>query len=66
VTMPDVTKIIAFEQGELDDEGVLELFSGLLASGLVWSLQGFYGRTATALIENGWLSPDGERLKEIA
>lgn len=62
MTTPDVDKIIAFEQGELDEDGTLELFGGLIASGLVWSLQGSYGRTARALIDGGFISEDGEVL----
>jgi hypothetical protein len=58
--MPDVDQIIAFESGELEADGVLELFSGLIASGLAWSLQGTYGRTARDLIEAGYITPEGE------
>jgi len=63
MTMPDVSKIIAFENGELDSDGVLDLFAELIASGLVWQLQGSYGRTARDLIEGGWISAEGEVLK---
>ena len=67
MTTPDVEKIIAFENGELDEDGVLDLFAGLISSGLVWSLQGAYGRTAAALIEGGWITPEGDRTeKEIS
>lgn len=45
--------IITFEQGELDQDGVVELFQHLVDTGLAWSLQGSYGRCATALIEAG-------------
>lgn len=45
--------IIAFEKGELDEEKTLALFQSLVNSGLAWTLQGSYGRTATALIEAG-------------
>lgn len=62
MTMPDVNKIIAFESGDLDDEGVLELFGELIASGVAWQLQGTYGRTADALIRQGLISPEGEVL----
>lgn len=62
MTMPDIDQIIAFENGELDDDGVVELFAGLIRSGLVWSLQGRYGRTANDLIVNGYISPEGEVL----
>ena len=45
-----------FEDGQLDDDAVIELFQKLVDSGLVWQLQGFYGRTAAALIEEGLVS----------
>lgn len=46
-------KIIRYEQGEMDDSEMVELFQELVNSGLAWELQGHYGRTAIALIENG-------------
>ncbi len=49
-----VSFIIAFEGGELSDEEIIEGFQHLIDSGLAWSLQGFYGRTAQALIEAGY------------
>jgi hypothetical protein len=52
--MDQVDKIMAFEQGDLDDDGVIELFQDLIDSGLAWQLQGSYGRMANALIENGY------------
>ena len=51
--MANVSQIIAFENGELDEEETITLFQGLVDSGLAWSLQGFYGRTARDLIEAG-------------
>lgn len=51
--MDQVNQIIAYEQGELDDEQTIELFQALVNSGLAWQLQGHYGRTAARMIEAG-------------
>jgi len=45
--------IIAFEQGDLDEEGTIALFQRLIDNGQAWNLQGSYGRTAHHLIEAG-------------
>ena len=52
-------KIIDFECGLLDDTGVLELFAELISSGKAWKLQGSYGRTASSLIDAGYIDTDG-------
>jgi hypothetical protein len=50
--------IIAFETGDMDtEEQVFELFQHLVDTGMAWSLQGHYGRTAQALIEEGLIRP---------
>jgi hypothetical protein len=54
-----VDNIIAYEQGELSDQEVVRLFADLVRSGMAWSLQGSYGRTATALIKEGWIDREG-------
>lgn len=51
--LPPVGQIVAYENGELDAEGVVELFQGMIDSGVVWRLQGSYGRAAAQLIEAG-------------
>jgi len=51
--MDHLDKIIAYEQGELSDDDTIELFQELIDSGLVWKLQGHYGRTAADLIKCG-------------
>ena len=45
--------IMAFESGQLDNDAIVEGFQYLIDSGLAWSLQGSYGRTANSLIETG-------------
>ena len=52
--MDQIDKIISYEQGELDKEGIIELFQELINSGLAWRLQGSYGRMAAHLIEAGY------------
>ena len=61
----EVGAIMAYEQGDLDDQGTLDLFSHLIKNGHAWSLQGSYGRTAQALIEAGWLDEKGTQLKSL-
>lgn len=51
----EVSFIMAYEGGELDDEEELIAgFQQMIDSGVVWKLQGHYGRTAQALIEAGY------------
>ena len=50
----DITSaIMAFEDGGLDDDEMIELFQHLVTTGLAWQLQGSYGRAAAALINAG-------------
>jgi hypothetical protein len=60
--MPDFTRLMAFENGELNNEETVELFSELVKSGMAWQLQGFYGRTAKSMIEQGYLDGEGNIL----
>lgn len=53
VAMDQIGAIIEYEQGELDEDQIVELFQSLLDSGLVWQLQGHYGRMAVALLNQG-------------
>ena len=65
VTQEDIDltgRIIDYEEGELDDNGIISLFAELVRTGLAWKLQGSYGRTATDLIRQGLISTAGEIL----
>lgn len=55
--MIDIGEIIKYENGELDEESTITLFQTLVDTGLAWTLQGHYGRTATALIDAGAVNP---------
>jgi hypothetical protein len=49
-------RIIAYEQGDLDEDDTVALFQALVDNGMAWKLQGHYGRTAARLIEAGLVS----------
>jgi hypothetical protein len=51
--MDDVDFIMAYEGGELNDDEIIAGFQKLIDSGMVWSLQGSYGRMAARLIDAG-------------
>ena len=58
--MTDIAdRIISYEMGAMNDAETLELFSELISNKMAWGLQGHYGRTANALIEDGWIDSDG-------
>jgi len=52
--MSILNQVIAYEQGELDEDGIIDLFQELITSGMAWQMQGSYGRTAKALIDAGY------------
>ena len=60
-----VGNIISHESGELDGNETLELFSHLIKNGMAWTLQGAYGRAASSLIDNGYISSKGKIVKEL-
>lgn len=51
--MPDINDIMAWENGEMDEEREEVFFQKLVDSGLAWTLQGMYGRRAKELIRMG-------------
>ena len=51
--MPSITKIMAFEEGAMTEDEIIVFIQDGINRGWVWRLQGFYGRTAQALIEAG-------------
>ena len=57
-----VSLLTDFEMGELDSHETLELFGGLISTGLINELQGYYQRTARDLVETGFLSNEGDVL----
>jgi hypothetical protein len=59
--MDHLNEMIAWEQGELDQEQTIELFQALVNNGIVWHLQGCYGRTAAYLIGAGYVTPKARR-----
>ena len=49
-------RITAYEKGELNQEQTIQLFQELVDSGIVWDLQGHYGRLAYQLMEAGLIN----------
>lgn len=48
-----VADLLAFEDEQLDPEGVIWLFQRLVDTGMAWKLQSYYGRIARNLIDVG-------------
>jgi hypothetical protein len=53
-------KIMAYEGGEMTMPEAVYFFSELVRTGMAWSLQGSYGRTAMGLIDAGVLMSNGD------
>jgi hypothetical protein len=47
--------IEGIEDASIDEQ--LQAWQSLVDSGVVWQLQGWYGRTATQLIQQGLINP---------
>lgn len=62
--MDHLSFIIAYEDGAIHDvEELINGFAAMIKDGVVWQLQGHYGRTAASFIENGYISPEGDVLR---
>lgn len=51
--MVDIEKIVAYENDEMSNAEITKFFQELIDNGMVWTLQGHYGRMAAALIDVG-------------
>lgn len=45
--------IMAYEAGVLDQDAIVALFQYLVDTGMAWTLQGSYGRTAMDMLKAG-------------
>jgi hypothetical protein len=61
-----VLAIMEYEQGELSALQTLELFGHLIRTNTVWDLQGHYGRTAMALLEEGLIDAETGNITDLA
>lgn len=61
-----VDGISRYESGELGDAETVELFQHLVNTGVAWSLQGHYSRTAWHMIHEGLVSVEREEEKAEA
>jgi hypothetical protein len=56
----NLANVVMIAEGAMpadSEEQYLEAWQQLIDTGLCWRLQGFFGRTATALIEAGLCAP---------
>lgn len=59
--IPPIDELMAWENGELDEDDTIDLFQNLVDSGLAWKLQGMYGRQAKALLDAGLIRLPAKR-----
>ena len=53
-----VQDIIDYENGDMTEERIVNLFQKLIDEGYAWTLQGHYGRMANNLIDEGYCKFD--------
>jgi len=56
----NINTLMAYESGELNEAETINFFADLVKTKMAWSLQGHYGRVASAMIDAGFISPEGE------
>ena len=56
----NIDTMMAYESGELNEAETINFFADLVKTKMAWSLQGHYGRVASAMIDAGFISPEGE------
>lgn len=61
MSIPSVYFFMRFENGECEQDEIVEEFQKMIDSGAVWKLQGAYGRSAKSLIEQGLCHLPGEQ-----
>jgi hypothetical protein len=51
--MDFIDRIIQLESGQMNTDELIKFFQEMIDDGMVWQLQGSYGRMAQALINGG-------------
>jgi uncharacterized protein YehS (DUF1456 family) len=59
-----VQDIIDYENGDMTEERIVNLFQKLIDEGYAWTLQGHYGRMANSLIDEGYCKFDRKSPKQ--
>lgn len=57
--------LVDWENGQISEVDSIKLFSHLIKTGIVWKLQGFYGRAAFNLIDSQVLDKKGNILIDL-
>lgn len=58
--MVSIDKIMAYENGEMDMQDMIDMFQEMITDKSVWTLQGSYGRMAANLIKEGYCTLPAE------